>query len=76
MATSNRKQASSLSAEFQVLIIYAVIFGISHFCHSGYFLCSFVLSRDLLPVNVLFPQYNHKLLDGRDHSYPSLCFCQ
>ena len=58
MATSNRKQASSLSAEFQVLIIYAVIFGVSRFRHSGYFLCSFVLSRGLSPVDVLFPQYN------------------
>ena len=76
MATSNRKQASSLSAEFQVLIIYAVIFGVSCFRHSGYFPCSFMLSRGLSPVDVLFPQYNHRFPDGRDHSYPTVCFCQ
>lgn len=76
MAVSNRKKERYLSAEFQVPIVYAILFGISHFYHPEHFVCGFVLSPDLLPVDVLFPQYNYKLLDGRDHSYPSLCPCQ
>ena len=74
MATSNRKQESSLSAEFQVLIMQLflelVVFVTQDI--SSVVLCYRVASH-------LWMSYFHNIIkfpDGRDHNYPTVCFCQ
>lgn len=51
------KKGSSF-AGFSALLVYAVLFGISHIYHPGHFLYG---SHNLLPVDVLFPHCNCKL---------------
>lgn len=56
----------ALSDDLQVLNVYTSLFRISHVYHLGQFLCCFVLLPNLSPMDVLFLQYNCKLLAGKD----------